>query len=72
MFRRLLISEKNFSAFNYYPGGMYRQLAGTTTLAYRIKIKCTTVESVLEIGLNVSTSLLWSSSGDLRDKREMG
>ena len=45
--------------FNYYPGGRYRKLAGTTTLAYRIVINCTTGESVLEL---VSTFRLACSS----------
>ena len=56
MFGRLLSSKNNF---NYYVGGRCRQLAGTTTLAYRIVIDCTTPESVLE---SVSTFQLACSS----------
>ena len=39
--------------------GRYRNLAGTTTLAYRIVINCTTAESALEL---VSTFRLACSS----------
>ena len=51
-FGRLLSSEKSCPAFNYFPGGKYRKLAWTTSLAYRIVINSS------KIGLKVSTSLL--------------
>ena len=55
MFRRLLSSARTVLLFDYYLGGMYRKLSGTTTLAYRIVINCTTAESFFEL---VSTFLL--------------
>ena len=52
------VLKRTVQLFNYHPGGRYRKLAGTTTLAYRIVINCTTTESVLEL---VSTSwVAWS------------
>ena len=53
------VLKRTVLLFNYYPGGRYRKLAGTTTLAYRIVINCTTAESVLEL---VSTFRLACSS----------
>ena len=51
MFGRLLslVLKRTMLLFNYHPGGRYRKLAGTTTLAYRMVINCTTAESVLEL-----------------------
>ena len=43
------VLKRSVLLFNYYPGGRYRKLAVTTTLAYRIVINCTTAESVLEL-----------------------
>ena len=43
------VLKRTVLLFNYYLGGRYRKLASTTTLAYRIVINCTTVESVLEL-----------------------
>ena len=52
MFGRLLSSEKNCPAFlttTTRAVWRYRKLAGTTTLAYRIVINCTTAESVVAV-----------------------
>ena len=43
------VLKRTVLLINYYQGIGYRQLAGTTTLAYRIVINCTTLESVLEL-----------------------
>ena len=53
------VLKRTVLLFNYYPGGRYWKSAGTTTLAYRIVINCTTTVSVLEL---VSTLRLPCSS----------
>ena len=53
------VLKRTVQLFNYNPGGSYRKLAGTTTLAYWIRINCTTAEWVLKM---VSTFWLACSS----------
>ena len=43
-FSVLSVLKRTVLLFNYYLGGRYRKLAGTTTLAYRIVINCTSAE----------------------------
>ena len=57
-----LVLKRTVLLINYYLCVRYRKLAGTTTLANRIVINCTTAEWVFKIGLKVSTSLHFSSS----------
>ena len=45
------VLKRTVLLFNHYLGGRCRKLAGTTTLAFRIVINCTTAESVLELVL---------------------
>ena len=47
------VMQRTVLLFNNYPGRRYRKLAGTTTLAYRLMIICTTAESILELVLMV-------------------
>ena len=64
-FGRLLSSEKNCPAFNYYQGRWYRKQTWTTTLAYRIVINCTAAESILssqrfdQLALVIVRRLYW-------------
>ena len=56
--------------FNCYPGGWYRNSTGTTTLAYRIVINSTTVESALNWSqgfdfLNLFSLPFWLCLGTL-------
>ena len=43
------VLKRTVLLFNYYSGGRYRKLAGTTSLAFRIVFNCTNAESVLEL-----------------------